>query len=112
MKYPIVLQHSEEDCSAACIATIAKHYGLILSISRVRELVGTGQFGTSLLGLKRGVENLGFNARQVKASPELLERIAVPNIARRATPPIVVQLLRGGKNSFTDAVWINSVLFI
>ncbi len=75
MKYPIVLQHNEEDCGAACIATIAKYYGLILSISRVRELVGTGQFGTSLLGLKRGVENLGFNARQARATPELIQKL-------------------------------------
>jgi ABC-type bacteriocin/lantibiotic exporter with double-glycine peptidase domain len=27
MKYQVVLQHSEEDCGAACLATAAKHYG-------------------------------------------------------------------------------------
>ncbi|MHC5778237.1 cysteine peptidase family C39 domain-containing protein, partial [Nostoc sp.] len=27
MKYQIVLQHSEEDCGAASLATIAKHHG-------------------------------------------------------------------------------------
>ncbi|MEH1835484.1 MAG: cysteine peptidase family C39 domain-containing protein [Nostoc sp.] len=27
MKYQSVLQHSEEDCGAACLATITKHYG-------------------------------------------------------------------------------------
>ncbi|MBR8838065.1 MAG: peptidase domain-containing ABC transporter [Stigonema ocellatum SAG 48.90 = DSM 106950] len=74
-KYSIVLQHSEEDCGAACIATIAKHYGLILSISRIREMVGTGRFGTSLLGLKRGAESLGFQALPVKATPELIEKL-------------------------------------
>ncbi|MEH2244260.1 cysteine peptidase family C39 domain-containing protein [Nostoc sp.] len=26
MRYQSVLQHSEEDCGAACLATIAKHY--------------------------------------------------------------------------------------
>jgi ABC-type bacteriocin/lantibiotic exporter with double-glycine peptidase domain len=51
MKFQTVLQHSEEDCGAACIATIAKHYGRTLAISRVREAVGTGSWGTSLLGL-------------------------------------------------------------
>jgi ABC-type bacteriocin/lantibiotic exporter with double-glycine peptidase domain len=75
MKYQVVLQHSEEDCGAACIATIAKHYGRTFAISRVREAVGTGSRGTSLLGLKRGAEALGFNARQVKANPEMLERL-------------------------------------
>ncbi len=52
MKYQIVLQHSEEDCGAACIATVAKHYGRTFALSRVREAVGTGARGTTLLGLK------------------------------------------------------------
>ncbi len=54
MKYPIVRQHSEEDCGAACLATVCLHYGRRLSISRIREAVGTGQLGTTLLGLRRG----------------------------------------------------------
>ncbi|BAY49212.1 ABC transporter ATP-binding protein [Scytonema sp. HK-05] len=75
MKYQTVLQHSEEDCGAACLATIAKHYGRTFTLNRVREAVGTGARGTSLLGLKRGAEVLGFNARQVKANAELLDRL-------------------------------------
>lgn len=73
MRYQTVLQHSEEDCGAACLATIAKHYKRIFAISKMREAVGTGARGTSLLGLSRGAETLGFNARQVKAAPEFLE---------------------------------------
>ncbi|GAB1541450.1 peptidase domain-containing ABC transporter [Scytonema sp. NUACC21] len=75
MKYTHVLQHSEEDCGAACLAAIAKHYGRTFTLNRVREAVGTGQLGTTLLGLKRGAETLGFNARPVKTSPELLNRL-------------------------------------
>ncbi|MDZ8092217.1 MAG: peptidase domain-containing ABC transporter [Nostoc sp. DedQUE05] len=75
MKYQIVLQHSEEDCGAASLATIAKHYGRTFTLNRVREAVGTGCRGTSLLGLKRGAEVLGFNARQVKASPQLIDQL-------------------------------------
>jgi ATP-binding cassette subfamily C protein len=79
VRYPCVLQLAESDCGAACFATIAKHYGRTLAISHLRELVGTGQQGTSLLGLKRGAEALGFNVQGVKASPEILEQIdAVP----------------------------------
>ena len=83
MKYPIVRQHSEEDCGAACLATVCLHYGRRFSISRIREAVGTGQLGTTLLGLRRGAEHLGFNARQVKATPELLDnlnRVPLPTI--------------------------------
>ncbi|MDZ7954181.1 peptidase domain-containing ABC transporter [Nostoc sp. DedQUE09] len=75
MKYQIVLQHSEEDCGAASLATIAKHHGRTFTLNRIREAVGTGSRGTSLLGLKRGAEVLGFNARQVKASPQLLDQL-------------------------------------
>ena len=75
MKYPLVEQYSEEDCGAACLASIAKHYKRIFTINHIREAVGTGQLGTTLLGLRQGAEILGFNARSVKASPEILDRI-------------------------------------
>ncbi|MDZ8107701.1 MAG: peptidase domain-containing ABC transporter [Nostoc sp. DedQUE12a] len=75
MKYQFVKQHSKEDCGAACLAAIAQYYGRTFTLSRIREAVGTGQFGTTLLGLKRGAETLGFNARPVKTSPELLNRM-------------------------------------
>lgn len=75
MKYQVVLQQSEEDCGAACLASITKYYGRIFSMNRIREAVGTGQLGTTLLGLRRGSESLGFNARSVRAAPEVLSKI-------------------------------------
>ena len=75
MKIQFVKQHGEEDCGAACLATIAKYYGQTFSLNRVREAVGTGQFGTTLLGLKRGAEILGFKANLVKTSPQIFEKI-------------------------------------
>lgn len=76
MKYHSVLQHSEEDCGAASLATVAKHYGRTFALNRIREAVGTGSRGTTLLGLRRGAEALGFNARTVKATPELIDRLS------------------------------------
>ncbi|MFB2839608.1 peptidase domain-containing ABC transporter [Floridanema evergladense] len=75
MKYSVVLQHSEEDCGAACLASVAKSYGRLLTLNRTREAVGTGKLGTTLLGLRRGAEALGFNARTVKSSPEILNHM-------------------------------------
>jgi ATP-binding cassette, subfamily C, bacterial len=75
MKHEVIKQHSEEDCGAACLATIAKHYGRNFGINRVREAIGTGQLGTTLLGLRRGAESLGFYARSVKVDPEILPKI-------------------------------------
>jgi ABC-type bacteriocin/lantibiotic exporter with double-glycine peptidase domain len=75
MRYPIVLQQSEEDCGAACLATVAQYHGRHFSIGRIRELAGTRSRGTSLLGLSRGAESLGFQVRQVKATPQLLDHL-------------------------------------
>jgi ATP-binding cassette subfamily C protein len=75
MKYQVVRQHSEEDCGAACLAAIAKHYERTFALKRIREAVGTGQLGTTLLGLRQGAEALGFNARAVRASTEVLDQI-------------------------------------
>ncbi len=74
-KYQVIRQYSEEDCGAACVATISKYYGRTFALNRIREVVGTGQLGTTLLGLRRGTEALGFNARSGKASSELLNKI-------------------------------------
>ena len=75
MKYKCILQHNEEDCGAACLASVAKYYKRTLSLNQIREAVGTGQLGTTLLGLRRGAEALGFQARAAKTAPEFLDRI-------------------------------------
>ncbi|MDP8932791.1 MAG: peptidase domain-containing ABC transporter [Cyanobacteriota bacterium] len=75
MKNFCILQHSQEDCGAACLASIAKHYGRTVTLNRIREAVGTGQLGTTMLGLKRGSEALGFNARGGRASAVLLDEL-------------------------------------
>jgi ABC-type bacteriocin/lantibiotic exporter with double-glycine peptidase domain len=76
MRYPIVLQHNLEDCGAACLATVAKYYGRTLTLTRAREAVGTGSRGTSLLGLSRGADALGFHTRHIKATAQLLDRLS------------------------------------
>ncbi|MDJ0571798.1 MAG: peptidase domain-containing ABC transporter [Pleurocapsa sp. MO_192.B19] len=78
MKYDLIKQHSEEDCGAACIASIAKYHQRIFTISRVREAVGTRREGTTLLGLSQGAEKLGFNTRPIKTSIEVIDKDIVP----------------------------------
>jgi ATP-binding cassette subfamily B protein len=74
-----VQQHSEEDCGAACIATVALQHGKRLRLSRIRELVGTGAGGTTLLGLRRGADAVGFRARAVRADAALIDQLqAIP----------------------------------
>ena len=70
-----VLQQSGEDCAAASLAIITKHYGRNLKINQIRELVGTSQGGTTLLGLKRGAEVLGFTTKAIKGSAAILDEL-------------------------------------
>ncbi len=74
--YPCVRQFDEEDCGAACMATVAACHGVHWSLSHVRDLVGTTGNGTTLLGLRRGAESLGFRAQAAKADPQLIDQLA------------------------------------
>jgi ATP-binding cassette subfamily C protein len=77
--YPCVQQHDQEDCGAACLSAITTYHGQPVALSKVRELVGTGTQGTTLLGLKQGADRLGFNARSIQATPEIMQHLeAVP----------------------------------
>ena len=75
MPYQSIRQHNEEDCGAACLATVAKQYGRNFSLNHIRQIVGTGQLGTTMLGLRKGAEALKFNAYPVRATCELLEQL-------------------------------------
>ena len=106
MSYSVVLQHTEEDCGAACLATVAKHFGYDFGLSKSREAVGTTAFGTTLLGLRRGAETLGFIARPVRASDELLDRIhevPLPGVIHwKGNHWVVLYGLKGAKFAIVD----------
>ena len=65
------------DCGAACLAMVAKHYGMSLPITKCRELTKTDKIGTNLYGLVDGAEKIGFKAEALSGGPdELAEGIA------------------------------------
>ena len=65
------------DCGAACLAMVAKHYGMSLPITKCRELPKTDKIGTNLYGLVDGAEKIGFKAEALSGGPdELAEGIA------------------------------------
>lgn len=66
--YICIKQHDEKDCGAACLATIAKQYGLKVPISKIREAAGTDKEGTSALGVIKAAESIGLSAKGVKAT--------------------------------------------
>ncbi|NJL46287.1 MAG: peptidase domain-containing ABC transporter [Leptolyngbyaceae cyanobacterium SM2_5_2] len=72
-RFPWVEQQSSSDCGAACLAMVTRYWGKRLPINLLREQANVGRTGASLKGLARAAENIGFQARPVRAS---LGRIA------------------------------------
>ena len=105
-RYAWVEQHAEEDCGAACLVTVARQHGRRLALSRVRELVGTGTRGTTLLGLRRGADAIGFHVRAVRAEPALLEHLEalpLPAICHwKGNHWVVLHGRRGGRVVIAD----------
>ena len=77
-----VKQMDEKDCGAACLSTIARQYGSKLSITYIRDIAGTDTQGTSVLGMVKAAEQLGFSAKAVRAEHAAFDQsITLPAIA-------------------------------
>lgn len=61
-----VEQHDMTDCGAACLLMLVRYYGGDSSIMHLRELSGTSNTGTTLLGLCQAARTMGFNSDGVK----------------------------------------------
>lgn len=63
-----VRQHDMTDCGAACLLSLVRYYGGDSSILHVREISGTTNTGTTLLGLYQAAGQLGFTAQGAEAN--------------------------------------------
>lgn len=70
-----VCQHDMTDCGAACLLSLIRYYGGESSILHLREISGTSNTGTTLLGLFQAAERMGFDAQGAEANglPDLKE---------------------------------------
>ena len=99
-----VKQRDWSDCGVACLAAVASHYDMRLSVAQIRELTGTDQSGTTIFGLVQASKNLGFIAKAVKAHADELSGVAFPAIAHvilRETHFHYVVVLKISKNRVT-----------
>lgn len=76
----LVKQRDKSDCGAACLASVAAYFGLLIPVSRIRFYAGTNRQGTSLHGLREAAEQLQFQTRGAKAKGITLSSIPVPTI--------------------------------
>lgn len=80
-KPPAVLQHSEMDCSAACLSTICRFYGKEVSINTAREMARVRQEGASLANIIRALQEMGFKAQAFESTIDQLRSARLPAIA-------------------------------
>lgn len=80
-KRPIILQHDEMDCGAACLSMVAQFHGKKLTLPTLRGMVNVTRDGSSLLDLKIAAEALGFIAEGIMTEIDGLADTIVPMIA-------------------------------
>ncbi|HZH02681.1 MAG TPA: cysteine peptidase family C39 domain-containing protein, partial [Myxococcaceae bacterium] len=80
-RIPKVKQHDVADCGAACLHSVAEHYGYHIPISRIRQYACTDRKGTNVLGMVEAAERLGFTAKGVRGTKESVGSIPSPAIA-------------------------------
>ncbi|HYD62531.1 MAG TPA: peptidase domain-containing ABC transporter [Noviherbaspirillum sp.] len=80
-RFPLVEQAEEMDCGAACLAMICKHYGIPMTLGKLRELANVTTAGATLDSLARVGDTLGFATRGVQCTYEALLGFQLPFIA-------------------------------
>lgn len=107
-KYPCILQHDASDCAAAALANVCKFYKKEMTIMKIRELIGTDAYGTSIKGIVQGAEKLGFTVKAVKILIEEVDvNYSLPAIAHVKTKEglshfVVINKIKNGKLNISD----------
>ena len=79
-RFACVQQAEEMDCGAACLAMICKHYGIAMTLGKLRELANVTTQGATLDSLARTGESLGFTTRGVQCTFDTLRGFELPLI--------------------------------
>ena len=86
MRYTYVRQHDTTDCAAACLAMVCLHYKKEITITRLRDMMGTDLKGTNLTGMEKAAQELGFSTAAVRVDREnFLSEFTTPCIAQVIT---------------------------
>src|SRR5262249_59359998 len=74
-RFPHLWQIDEMDCGATSLAIVCRHFGKVISLARIRQLVHTTLDGASLRAICQGANELGLAARAVRASARTLDQM-------------------------------------
>lgn len=86
MGYTYIKQHDAADCGAACMAMICSYYKKDMSLTRLRDMMGTDDCGTNLSGMQHCAKTLGFESLAVRVDKEgFFEKYPLPAVANVIT---------------------------
>lgn len=85
-KYKCTMQHDASDCAAAAISTILLSYNQEIPILKIREIIGTDLYGTTVKGIVEGLKKLSFTVKPIRISKDsITEKFTLPAIAQTHT---------------------------
>jgi ATP-binding cassette subfamily B protein len=80
-RFAWIQQAEEMDCGAASLAMICKHYGIGITLGKLREMANVTTQGATLSSLARTGESLGFTTRALQCDFDTLRGLELPLIA-------------------------------
>ncbi|MDR2834457.1 MAG: peptidase domain-containing ABC transporter [Streptococcaceae bacterium] len=113
IKYRKIRQSSQNDCAAACVATIASYYGTNIPISVLKEMIKIDKQGGTAYGVIEAGQKIGFKSEALQGNLiELLREysegnIEIPFIAHTITQEgvyhfVVITKINDSKICFFD----------
>ncbi|BCL79856.1 NHLP family bacteriocin export ABC transporter peptidase/permease/ATPase [Ktedonobacteria bacterium brp13] len=79
-RVPLLLQMSQVECGAACLAMLLCYYGRRSSISEISEQAGIGRDGLSALDIVKSARTYGLRVRAITRESSELRGVTLPAI--------------------------------
>jgi ATP-binding cassette subfamily B protein len=104
MSFPFYNQPDTMDCGPTCLRMIAKYHGRTISLEKLRALSETTRAGSSMLGISKTAEKIGFRSLGAKINfSNLSENAPLPCICFwNDSHFVVVHKIKGGKVYIAD----------
>ncbi|MEV4391035.1 peptidase domain-containing ABC transporter [Nonomuraea sp. NPDC049607] len=80
-RVPVLLQNTDTECGAACLAMVLCHHGQRTTLHQIAEQLRVGRDGLSAKAIVDGAREHGLKARAFSLAPEDLARVPLPAVA-------------------------------
>ncbi len=79
-RVPVLIQLTEVECGAACLAMLLSYYGRPTTVAEVRERCGVGRDGLSALDIVKAARGYGMRVRAVSLQENDFRSVTLPTI--------------------------------